>query len=1008
MKRNASALLNLLLLSSILLAVANSAHPGRDPSSSTSSIPLPDVPPVPSVTEEARARQVIEAVLEKYLRYNGAGDEVISIEVAIEDKWACGVGTWQSEAKTVQGAIYVLAHCSKDGVWQALMPGREGLYLRWLEEVPETLVSSELKQQMRKQATASDILKLPDATMASKPSAGVKASAVTRVDADFDDMQSVREPAAVYCSELGYEYKVVTEADGGQHGVCILPDHATCDAWEFLEGRCGQNYNICARSGLATVTQSDGDDPFSREYALCVDASGEVIAPAADIVGLVEKTIGSSPTLSMTQPVTLARRSLASEARGLATPASFDWRNYDGANWLTPIKSQGICGSCWAFAAVGVTEAVINIDSQDYTIDPDLSEQYLVTDCASAAGDCAGGGKYSALTYIRDNGIPDESCLPYGDGNYTTGCTYTSLGACDCGKCTYCSTSECSDYRCSDRCSDWHDRLSTLESAEYLWGASRDDLQAALLAYGPLAVSMYMGGSFDANGVYRCSNPPYTNHAVAIVGYDDAGGYWIVRNSWGSTWHDEGYFKVAYDNCRIETSPVYADLVPCNDANEPNDSPATATSISSEQAIEADICPSGDYDFYAFTGNAGAQMVVDIDAESDGSFLDSYVYLLDSDGTTVLAENDDEDDSFDSYLEYELSHGGTYYIRVRDYGYGGGPYHTYSIRILADKAGFGYGLSVAYPDGDKAHDMGFNWIKTFDPPAAGQPTNVLYRVKADAGDWYDLDALYLRLRELAQTYGAYIDAYEIGNEVNTVGEWGAPPVASDYVDVLCTARYAILGADPTAKIISAGLAPAGRVVGNWNGHIGHDGDVQDEREYLREFLDFGGHMCADAIGYHPMGFSADYDAEPDVNGGTSETNCANGFCFRGVEKIHGILEERELDDTKIWATEVGWLAEPPDECLGHPSWQGRYWQIVSPEKKAENLVGAFWCARVHWPWLEALFVFNLDFSAAPYYSDCEHMRYYSILGTPAETALDEMPKAMHWVYLPLTLKRHTP
>ena len=64
--------------------------------------------------------------------------------------------------------------------------------------------------------------------------------------------------------------------------------------------------------------------------------------------------------------------------------------------------------------------------------------------------------------------------------------------------------------------------------------------------------------------------------------------------------------------------------------------------------------------------------------------------------------------------------------------------------------------------------------------------------------------------------------------------------------------------------MSAGLAPTGRVTGDHNGHPGHDGSKQDDRQFLIELLDNGGGACLDAVGYHPYGFSADYDAVPDV------------------------------------------------------------------------------------------------------------------------------------------------
>jgi hypothetical protein len=126
----------------------------------------------------------------------------------------------------------------------------------------------------------------------------------------------------------------------------------------------------------------------------------------------------------------------------------------------------------------------------------------------------------------------------------------------------------------------------------------------------------------------------------------------------------------------------------CADSHEPNDIPAQATVIAYGQTLSADICPGGDYDFYTFTGTAGDRVVVDIDAKVNGSLLDSYVFLLDSDGTRVLAEHDDEvlGEVQDSHLGYQLPHDGTYYIKVRAWNHPsvGGTDYFYTIRLLTD------------------------------------------------------------------------------------------------------------------------------------------------------------------------------------------------------------------------------------------------------------------------------------------------------------------------------------
>ncbi len=313
----------------------------------------------------------------------------------------------------------------------------------------------------------------------------------------------------------------------------------------------------------------------------------------------------------------------------------------------------------------------------------------------------------------------------------------------------------------------------------------------------------------------------------------------------------------------------------------------------------------------------------------------------------------------------------------------------------------GYGFNVAIWDTAKLDEMGFNWIKVFDRPTSRLPQKLLLRIDVQHDQMADIPGWRQQIRELAHNHGAYIDAYEIGNEVNLDADygWGASPVAADYVTLLCAAYEEIKAHDngTSAIVVSAGLAPTGRVSGNWEGHSGHNGLYQDEREYLREMLTAEALDCLDVVGYHNYGYSADYDSPPDTNGGTPQTNCTNGFCFRGVEKIYDILVENGAAEVPIWTTEYGWITDPSEEelahCLADPTWQGRAWQIVSQEKQAENLAGSFAYAAEHWPWMGAMFVFNLNFNEAWYYDECEQMRFYGVAGRPAETALRELPKA---------------
>lgn len=321
-----------------------------------------------------------------------------------------------------------------------------------------------------------------------------------------------------------------------------------------------------------------------------------------------------------------------------------------------------------------------------------------------------------------------------------------------------------------------------------------------------------------------------------------------------------------------------------------------------------------------------------------------------------------------------------------------------------------YGVSVAQHDYTSALKMGFDWMATYDIPTTRLPINIMYRVPVNRwsidpndpyGRWRYTNWLYDQLLPVADR----IDAYEIGNEVNLyINGWEGAPDAQKYVEMLCLTSQVIKSFDPTATIISAGLSPVGRIDGSWNGHKGHNYTSQDEREFLREMIDAGGMNCTDAVGYHPNGFSANFDAEPDVDGGTPETNCSNGFCFRGIEKIHEMLIEKGFANKGIWATEVGWIAEPENpECLKDGSWTGRQWQKVSKEKQAENLVGAVRYAETNRSWLQGMFIFNLNFDQAAYYGECEQMRSYSVISSPAYQALSALhPEAQSRVnYLPL-------
>jgi putative hemolysin len=499
---------------------------------------------------------------------------------------------------------------------------------------------------------------------------------------EWGTQTSFANPAAVYCVDLGYQYEIVETASGSA-GMCHLPGGDKCDAWEFLKGTCGQDYTYCAKHGYQTMTLSDGEDPISREYAVCTTSDGVEIGSVTDLSQIEEKALGCGPgaEVPFEDEASDLVGDIESQPQLDATPpASFDWRDYNGSDWVTAVKDQANCGSCWAFSAMGVAEAAHNIGHENPDHDLDLSEEYLVSDCYTYYGyqNCCGGWKELALGYMRDNGVPDEACFPYAED-----CTCSGT----CGtNCTYRTGDDCSDYTCTDKCADWSSRLQHITN---LASVSTDPttIKQRLIDTGPLAVSIGYGSSYGGywdGDIYRCTSDTGTNHAVVLVGYDDAGGYWIIKNSWGSTWNGDGYFKVGYGECYVEQKVYEAEYYTNDNFDHPIEIasvPYTNTQDVSEMATASDD-PS--FSCETFSGQGSYTVWYTYTPSGDGILS---VDTFDSDYDTVLAVwtgtrgdlqmvacNDDADGSHQSLVEPEVSNGTEYYIEVL--GYDSGQYGT--------------------------------------------------------------------------------------------------------------------------------------------------------------------------------------------------------------------------------------------------------------------------------------------------------------------------------------------
>ena len=127
----------------------------------------------------------------------------------------------------------------------------------------------------------------------------------------------------------------------------------------------------------------------------------------------------------------------------------------------------------------------------------------------------------------------------------------------------------------------------------------------------------------------------------------------------------------------------------CSDDRQ-DDTPSQASILTYDPdiSIPGAICPNGDYDFYKFYGNTGDRIVADVDAMVNNSLLDAYLYLLDSDGKTVLAENDDEvyAERRDPLLAYTLTENGWYFLKLKAWKHPlvGGDDYFYTLRLYED------------------------------------------------------------------------------------------------------------------------------------------------------------------------------------------------------------------------------------------------------------------------------------------------------------------------------------
>ncbi|XP_032373844.1 cathepsin S [Etheostoma spectabile] len=228
-----------------------------------------------------------------------------------------------------------------------------------------------------------------------------------------------------------------------------------------------------------------------------------------------EEILQSYATLSVPADMQRAPSAFVGTS-GTDVPDTMDWRQ---KGCVTRVKMQGSCGSCWAFSAAGALEGQLAKTTGKLV---DLSPQNLV-DCSSKYGNhgCNGGFMHQAFQYVIDNqGIDSDASYPY--TGQSQPCHYNPVN-----------------------------RAANCSSYSFLPEGDEGVLKQALANIGPISVAIDATRprfTFYRSGVY--DDPSCTlkvNHGVLAVGYGTLSGedYWLVKNSWGTSFGDQGYIRMA-------------------------------------------------------------------------------------------------------------------------------------------------------------------------------------------------------------------------------------------------------------------------------------------------------------------------------------------------------------------------------------------------------------------------------------------------------------------------------
>jgi len=207
--------------------------------------------------------------------------------------------------------------------------------------------------------------------------------------------------------------------------------------------------------------------------------------------------------------------------------SEWDWRNRHGRNWLSAVRNQHMCGACWAFAGIGVLEAYTNL-YYNQVLNFDLSEQDVIS--CNGVYHYIGGDPGIVLDYAKNHGIVDEACFPY-----NTGCTLPD---------------------CSNKC-DAPSNITSIQDYTHVVNIGENAIKRQVIK-APLTIGLYsinhimvLAGykTLEVGDTIHFSHSFNTDCSIDSIHHQQYIGQaaWLVKNSWGEDWGENGYGYVCTD-----------------------------------------------------------------------------------------------------------------------------------------------------------------------------------------------------------------------------------------------------------------------------------------------------------------------------------------------------------------------------------------------------------------------------------------------------------------------------